>query len=144
MALSKEEEMLKERMRFVLAQKKMSLAKFADGDENARVRYSHQINGSGSVPFSTLYKMLYMFDDIDANWLVLNEGSMSKADHVAPRVYTQNNNVHDNRAGGNVIVGSGTHVVPSLQKFEELQKRIAELEHDKSFLEGMLAALTKK
>ena len=140
--LPKEEEMLKERMRYVLSVKKMSIAKFADSNENARVRYTHQINGSGSVPFSTIYRMLYMFPDVDANWLVSGEGSMSKSYHAAPHIYNnQRTEVHDHGTNTNNY-GDSVIPYPVQALLDEKDKRIAELEKDKDLLSGLLASIT--
>lgn len=139
--VSNEEKLLKERIRNLLSMKGSNIAKISNS-ESDRVMLGRQINGDNTVvPFSTLYRLLYMFHDVDANWLILGEGSMVRAEHVAPRVYTQNNNVHDNAANGDINVGSSVQTAPSLQQVEAMRQRIAELEHDKAFLEGMVTAL---
>ena len=143
MALSNEEMMLKERMQFVLSARKMTIADFADRDETVRVRYTHQINGSGKVPYDTIYRLLYMFPDIDANWLVLGEGGMTRAEHLAPRVYNQQRTeVHDHATNTNNFGGSIPYPVQAL--LDEKDKRIAELEKDKTQLQGLLAVFTRQ
>lgn len=140
--VSNEEKLLKERIRNLLTMKGTNIAKISES-ESDRVMLGRQINGDNTVvPFSTLHRLLYMFHDISADWLVMGEGPMEKADHVAPRVYTQNNNVHDNAASGDINVGSGSHVAPSLQQVEAMRQRIAELERDKAFLQTTVTALT--
>lgn len=111
--LTHEEIALKERIQHLLAVKRMTIKAFADNDERARTRYSVQITGGGCVPFNTIYKILYMFPDISAEWLVMGEGTMHKADHLAPRVYNTNNIVRDASAGGDINVGTTTRVAPS-------------------------------
>ena len=96
-----------------------------------------------SVSFQTLYRLLYMYQDIDANWLVMGEGSMYKADHIAPRIYNQHNEVHSNTAGGDINVGPDTIVtkktVDSLESTIAAQKkRIHELEAINTTLQNVI------
>lgn len=142
MAVSNEEKMLKERIRHLLTYKRASVASLAD-NENERVRLRHQINDEALVQYSTLYKLLYMFHDIDANWLIMGEGYMQKKDNIAPKVYKQHNEVHGNTAGGDINVGPDT--VVSTKTIERMQAtidaqetRIKELENDKAFLQQLL------
>lgn len=136
--------MLKERIRMLLAKKGMTILDLADGDEVVAKRYRNQINGDALVPYSTLYKLLYMFHDISADWLVMGEGAISKADCAAPRIYNTKNEVHDSKAGGDILVGATTIPCSVQSIINEKDKRIAELERDKELLSGLLSAFTKK
>ena len=140
--VTEEQKMLKLRLRHLLEIMKTSIRTLADS-ESERVMLGRQINNENTiVSYQTIHKVLNMFPAVSADWLVMGEGSMWKAEHVAPHVFTQNNNVHDNKAGGDITVGSGTQVVPSAQKFEELQARVEELEHDKRTLQAVVDAMT--
>lgn len=141
--VSNEEKLLKERIRMLLAKNGLTILDLADGDEVVAKRYRNQINGDALVPYSTLYKLLYMFHDISADWLVMGEGAISKADCAAPRIYNTRNEVHDSKAGGSIHVGSSTipHHVQAL--LDEKDKRIKELESDKQLLKGLLASFSK-
>ena len=137
-----EQKMLKLRIRHLLDTMKTSIRTLAD-TESERVMLGRQINGEDTiVSFQTIYKLLNMFPSVSADWLVMGEGGMYKSEHIAPHVFTQHNEVHGNRAGGDITVGSGTQVMPSAQKFEELQARVAELEHDKRTLQAVVDAMT--
>lgn len=150
--VSKEEEMLKERIRHLLTMKRVSVASLAD-NETLRIRYRRQINGDASVPYTTIHLLLTMFHDISADWLVMGEGSMRKSDCLAPKVYNHNQ-VTNSTAGGDINVGVRTVAVP--QTIDEIQvkdmqstiaaqqQRISELENDKQLLQGLLSAFTKK
>ena len=142
--VSNEEKLLKERIRMLLAKKGMTILDLADGDEVVAKRYRNQINGDALVPYSTLYKLLYMFHDISADWLVMGEGAISKADCAAPRIYNTRNEVHDSKAGGDILVGATTIPCSVQSIIDEKNKRIAELERDKELLSGLLSAFTKK
>lgn len=142
--VSNEEKLLKERIRMLLAKKGMTILDLADGDEVVAKRYRNQINGDALVPYSTLYKLLYMFHDISADWLVMGEGAISKADCAAPRIYNTKNEVHDSKAGGDILVGATTIPCSVQSIINEKDKRIAELERDKELLSGLLSAFTKK
>ena len=140
--VTNEQKMLKLRIKHLLETMKTSIRTLAD-TESERVMLGRQINGGDTiVAYQTIYKLLNMFPSVSADWLVMGEGGMYKADHVAPHVFTQNNNVHDNKAGGDITIGSGVRVIPSLEKFDEMQARIAELEKDKRTLQAVVDAMT--
>ena len=139
--VSNEEKLLKERIRHLLTYKRLSIAKLAE-NETMRVRLGRQINGQDtSVPYTTLYMLLYMFPDISADWLIMGEGSIMKADHIAPRVYTQHNEVKGNSAGGDINVGPDTIVTK--KTVEDLQAQIERLQSDNEFLKGIVKSITK-
>ena len=150
--VSNEEKMLKERIKHLLVYKKMTISDLTR-DEVLYKRLRRQINDEALVPYSTIYMLLYMFPDISADWLVMGEGSMRKADCLAPKVYNHNQ-VTNSTAGGDINVGVRTVAVP--QSFDEIQvkdmqstiaaqqQRISELENDKQLLKGLLSAFTKK
>ena len=141
MALTNEEILLKDRIRNLLRFKKMTITDFAPTD-TLRARFGRQINGEASVPFTTIYKLLYEFHDIDANWLILGEGGMQKTvDH--PHIYNHNE-VNGSRAGGSINVGTATIPYPLQALLDEKDKRIAELEKDKEQLQGLLSVLTRQ
>ena len=139
--VSNEEKLLKERIRHLLTYKRLSIAKLAE-NETMRVRLGRQINGPDtSVPYTTLHMLLYMFPDISADWLIMGEGSIMKADHIAPRVYTQHNEVKGNSAGGDINVGPDTIVTK--KTVEDLQAQIERLQSDNEFLKGIVKSITK-
>ena len=135
--LTNEENLLKDRIRHLLRVKKCPIARLGDND-TLRARYGRQINGDAQVPFTTIRLILYMFQDISADWLVMGEGHMLKAEHYAPHVYTQHNEVKGNSAGGDINVGPDTIVTK--KTVDELEAKVSELERDKEFLKSLLAA----
>ena len=149
--VSNEEKLLKDRIIHLLAHKRYSIAKLAD-TESKRVILRRQINGDAVVPFSTLYLLLYTFHDISADWLILGEGSMLKAEHIAPHIH--HNNYNNQLAPGStqtgpVAIGHDTINIIRGREIEERDtiikqqaERIAELEKDKELLSGLLSALT--
>ena len=142
MAVSNEQKLLKERMRVLLSAKGKTASDLGETDNEKKI-YQRKIHQESLITFDTIYKVLYMFPDISADWLVMGEGRMKKDDHIAPRVYTQHNEVHDNRVGGDITVGSDVHAIPSIQEVERLRARISELEKDKRNLESYLAIFTR-
>lgn len=140
--VSKDEEMLKERMRHLLHMMRWPLTKFAE-NETQRARLGRQINGEAAVPYSTIVMFLTAFHEISADWLIMGEGSMYKADHVAPRVYNTKNEVNNSTAGGSINVGTTTIPVSVQALLDEKERRIKELEKDKQLLQGILSAFTK-
>lgn len=139
--VSNEEKLLKDRIKLLLAHKNMTIKDLSDDDVEYK-RLRNQINGEALVPYSTLHKLLYMFHDISADWLVMGEGSMKKADCVVPRVY-HHNEVRDSSAGGSIHVGTSTIPYPVQALLDEKDKRISELEQDKQLLSNILSAMTK-
>lgn len=135
MAVSNEEKMLKERIRHLLTSKRASVASLAD-NENERVRLRHQINDDALVQYSTLYKLLYMFHDIDANWLILGEGQMTK-NSARPNIINHNE-VNGSKAGGSINVGTSVIPVPVQMLLDEKDKRIEELEKNNATLRMVL------
>lgn len=150
--VSNEEKMLKERIKHLLVYKKMTISGLTR-NEVIYKRLRRQINDEALVSYSTIYMLLYMFPDISADWLVMGEGSMRKADCLAPKVYNHNQ-VTNSTAGGDINIGVRTISVP--QSIDEIQvkdmqatiatqqQRISELENDKQLLQGLLSAFTKK
>ena len=141
--ISNDEKMLKERIRHLLTFKRETIADWAD-NETLRVRYRRQVNGDASVPYSTLVLILERYHDISADWLVMGEGSIHKADHVGSHIHNTTNEVHDSRAGGSIYVGTQTIPYPVQALLDEKDKRIAELEKDKQQLQGLLAVFTRQ
>lgn len=137
MALTNEEMMLKDRIRHLLTFKRMSIAKLSP-NPTLQVRYGRQINGAASVPFTTLYMLLYMFPDISAEWLILGEGPMNRSGECAPKYYTinHNNNNHDN---GIVNIGADVSVNDQIA---ELRRQLEDVTADRDMLKGLLRAMT--
>lgn len=141
MAVSNEEKLLKERIRHMLNYKRMSISKIAEGNETLRVKLGRQINGEDtSVQFSVLYMLLYMFPDIDANWLILGEGQMTKTTD-RPNIINHNE-VNGSTAGGSIYVSNSNIPVPVQVLIEEKDKRIAELESNNKTLRTLLDSMT--
>jgi hypothetical protein len=140
--VSNEEKMLKERIKHLLVYKKMTISNLTD-DEVLYKRLRRQINDEALVPFSTIHMLLYMFPDISADWLVMGEGLMRKAEHTAPRIYNTKNEVNNSTAGGSINVGTTTIPVSVQALLDEKDRRIKELEQDKQLLQGLLSAFTK-
>jgi hypothetical protein len=140
--VSEDEKMLKERMRHILHMMRWPLTKFA-ANETQRARLGRQINGDAAVPYSTIVMFLNSFHNISADWLIMGEGGMYKADHTAPRIYNTKNEVNNSTAGGSINVGTTTIPVSVQALLDEKDKRIKELEQDKQLLQGLLSAFTK-
>lgn len=141
--ISTEEKLLKERIQHLLAFKKVSVASISDS-ESERVMLGRQIKGENTVvSFRTIYKLLYMFPDVDANWLILGEGQRQKTVD-RPQIFNQQQyqlQTGENNSG--VINFSENSVpIPVQMLLEEKDKRIAELEADKKQLRGLLSVFT--
>ena len=142
MALSNEEILLKERIKAMLSARGKKIAHIAE-TPTMEARLGRQINGEAAVPFTTLYKLLYEFHDIDANWLILGEGQMTKTADL-PHIHNTKNEVNGSSAGGSIYVGTSTIPYPVQALLDEKDKRIAELEEDKRLLHTVIDSLTVK
>lgn len=144
-----EEEQTKLRIKKLLKDRNTSIASIANNNSE-RVLFSRQISSEkSSVSYRLLHAILFAFDDVDANWLVMGTGCQSKVENLAPRVYQQHNEVHSNTAGGDINVGPDTIVTKKTverleSKIEEQSKRISELETDKKNMQMLIDALTVK
>ena len=142
MAISNEQKMLKERIRAVLGVRRKTASDLGETDNEKKV-YQRQILGDSLVTFDTIHKVLFMFHDVDANWLVLGEGQMQRTvDH--PHIHNTTNEVNGSSAGGSIYVGTSTIPYPVQALLDEKDKRIAELEDDKRRLHTVIDALTVK
>lgn len=137
MALTNEEIMLKERIRFLLHQMKCPIARMSD-NPTLQSRYSRQINGVAQVPFTTIALILDMFPKVSAEWLIRGEGTMTRSGEGAPRFYTTNN-VHDNHNGGDINIGPEATID---KRITDLQRQLEEITKDRDLLKGLLAAMT--
>ena len=138
--VTEEEKLLKQRIRHLLDEKKTSIRTIAD-TESERVMLGRQINGEETkVPYITIWKILNAVPHISAEWLVMGTGSMYSADHTAPRIYTQHNEVKGNNAGGDINVGPDTIVTK--KTVDALQARVEELERDKKYLQLVIDSMT--
>lgn len=140
--VTNDEKLLKERLQFLLRDRGIKVSSLAD-TESERVMIGRQINRSDTiVSYRTIVKFLNQLPDVDANWLVMGEGSMLKADHVAPHIHNVKNEVHDSNAGGSINVGTQTIPYPVQALLDEKDKRIAELEKINNMLQNVVAAMT--
>jgi hypothetical protein len=135
MALSNEEILLKERIKAMLSARGKKIAHIAE-TPTMEARLGRQINGEAAVPFTTLYKLLYEFHDIDANWLILGEGQMTK-NSARPNIINHNE-VNGSKAGGSINVGTSVIPVPVQMLLDEKDKRIEELEKNNATLRMVL------
>ena len=137
---TKQDKDLKERIRFVLNHEDVKLARIGN-TEGERTMMSRQINGEETkVPYITIWKILNAVPHISSEWLVMGTGSMYSADHTAPRIYTQHNEVKGNNAGGDINVGPDTIVTK--KTVDALQARVEELERDKKYLQLVIDSMT--
>jgi len=144
--VSNEEKQLKDRIIHLLAHKRYSIARLAD-TESKRIMLRRQINGDAVVPFSTLYLLLYTFHDISADWLILGDGNMYKAERGSQTIEVENIGDSHNNGDAAVHIGNGSQYAIDRHAIEErdrtitqLTAQIDELKHDKEFLQSMLSA----
>lgn len=139
---TKQDKELKDRIKYVLNNEGVKLARIAN-TEGERTMMSRHINGAETlIPYMTIWKILNAVPHLSADWLVMGEGPMYKADHIAPHIYTQHNEVKGNSAGGDINVGPDTIVTK--KTVERLETRVAELEQDKKNMQTLIDALTVK
>lgn len=149
--VSNEEKLLKSRIQFVLKDKKCPIA-WIDQNPTMQARLGRQINGEAAVPYTTLRTILFMFPDISADWLIMGEGSMYKAEHSGSSIYTTHyhNEVAPNSYQyGPINMGKDTTQIIKNNEIEKLnqqimllQKENEELRRDKEFQRTIIESLT--
>ena len=144
--ISNEEKMLKERLRHVFNHFDIKITDIAP-TKSLQVMLGKQLRENDTtVPFRTLYAILYAYPSIDANWLLLGEGTMLKVGNLAaPHIHNNiTNAVNNSEAAGDINVGSNT-IPSSIQALiDEKDARIAELQRDKQSLRDVISLLTPK
>jgi hypothetical protein len=144
--ISNIEKELKERMRMLQSLKDIKYSDLAD-TKSERVMVGRQFGDNDTtVPFRTLYKILYAYHDVSAEWLILGEGSWQKTKDC-PKIFNQQHyemqqNGENNQ--GNINVGNTTIPYPVQALLDEKDKRIADLEEDKRRLNTIIDAMTVK
>ena len=139
--ISNDEKMLKERLRFIFGVKKIKIADLTETKSEA-VMLSRQLGeNDATVPFRTLHKVLYAYPDVDANWLILGEGSWQKTVD-RPQIFNTKNEVNGSKAGGDINVGTQTIPYPVKALLDEKDARIAELEKMNTTLQNVVNAFT--
>ena len=136
---------IKERIRYALSVSKKSISSITE-DDSERIAFGRQINKDNtSISASTIYKVLYALHNVDANWLILGEGLMQKTVD-RPQIFNQQHYEMQNGDNntGNMNVGDAVIPYPVQALLDEKDKRIAELEKDKTQLQGMLAVFTRQ
>lgn len=136
------EKEIKERVRYVLATKKKSITSITC-NESERVSFGRHINRDDtSISVVTVYKVLYALHDVDANWLILGEGQMTKTVDRQQIFNQQQYQMQTGKNNSGVINFSENSIpTPIHMLLEEKDKRIAELEADKKQLQGLLSIL---
>ena len=144
MAVSNEQKMLKERIRAVLGARRKTASDLGETDNEKKV-YQRQILHDSNVTVETITKILYMFHDVDANWLILGEGLMHKT-MDRPQIFNQQHYEMQNGQNNNGTINFGDTVIPYPVQalLDEKDKRIAELEKDKTQLQGLLSVFTRQ
>lgn len=139
--ISNDEKMLKERLRFIFGVKKIKIADLTETKSEA-VMLSRQLGeNDATVPYRTLHRVLYSYPDVDANWLMLGEGSWQKTVD-RPQIFNTKNEVNGSKAGGDINVGTQTIPYPVKALLDEKDARIAELEKMNTTLQNVVNAFT--
>ena len=140
--ISNDEKMLKERLRFIFSVKKIKIADLTETKSEA-VMLSRQLGeNDATVPFRTLHKVLYAYPDVDANWLILGEGTWQKTtDH--PQIFNQQHYEMQNGDNNSGTINFGETIpYPVKALLDEKDKRIAELEKVNQTLQNVVNAFT--
>lgn len=144
--ISNEEKMLKERLRHVFIHFDIKIADIAP-TKSLQVMLGKQLRDNDTtVPYRTLYAVLYAYPAIDANWLLLGEGTMLKVGNLAvPHIHNNiTNAVNNSEAAGDINVGSNALPSSIQALIDEKDARIAELQRDKQSLRDVISLLTPK
>ena len=142
--ISNVEKELKERLRALQSLKDIKYSDLAE-TKSERVMVSRQFGDNDTtVPFRTLYKILYAYHDVSAEWLMLGEGSWQKTKDCPKIFNNQHYEMQQNgeNNSGNINVGGESISMPVQALLDEKDKRIAELERDKKYLQLVIDSMT--
>ena len=137
------EKELKERLRTIQSLKDIKFSDLAES-KSERVMIGRQFGDNDTtVPFRTLYKILYAYHDVSAEWLMLGEGSWQKTKDC-PKIFNQQHYEMQNGQNNNGTINFGDSVIPYPVQalLDEKDKRIAELERDKKYLQLVIDSMT--
>ena len=137
------EKELKERLRTLQSLKDIKYSDLADS-KSERVMIGRQFGDNDTtVPFRTLYKILYAYHDVSAEWLMLGEGSWQKTKDC-PKIFNQQHYEMQNGQNNSGTINFGDSVIPYPVQalLDEKDKRIAELERDKKDLQLVIDSMT--
>ena len=141
--IAKVEKELKERLRALQSLKDIKYSDLAES-KSERVMIGRQFGDNDTtVPFRTLYKILYAYHDVSAEWLMLGEGSWQKTKDC-PKIFNQQHYEMQNGQNNNGTINFGDSVIPYPVQalLDEKDKRIAELERDKKYLQLVIDSMT--
>lgn len=137
------EKELKERLRALQSLKNIKYSDLAES-KSERVMIGRQFGDNDTtVPFRTLYKILYAYHDVSAEWLMLGEGSWQKTKDC-PKIFNQQHYEMQNGQNNSGTINFGDSVIPYPVQalLDEKDKRIAELERDKKYLQLVIDSMT--
>ena len=137
------EKELKERLRALQSLKDIKYSDLAES-KSERVMIGRQFGDNDTtVPFRTLYKILYAYHDVSAEWLMLGEGSWQKTKDC-PKIFNQQHYEMQNGQNNNGTINFGDSVIPYPVQalLDEKDKRIEELERDKKYLQLVIDSMT--
>ena len=141
--IAKVEKELKERLRALQSLKDIKFSDLAES-KSERVMVGRQFGDNDTtVPFRTLYKILYAYHDVSAEWLMLGEGSWQKTKDC-PKIFNQQHYEMQNGQNNSGTINFGDSVIPYPVQalLDEKDKRIAELERDKKYLQLVIDSMT--
>ena len=138
------EKELKERLRALQSLKNIKYSDLAES-KSERVMIGRQFGDNDTtVPFRTLYEIMYAYHDVSAEWLMLGEGSWQKTKDC-PKIYNQQHyemQQNGENNSGNINVGDAAISLPVQSLLDEKDKRIAELEKINQTLQNVVNAFT--
>ena len=105
-------------------EKHTSIADLA-GSETQRIKFSRQLNGHNSLTLPVVIKVLDMFQDISADWLIRGEGQMNKSNNSIYMYETELNNTRERikycieksgKSASMIAGGSGTNMQTKMSR----------------------------
>lgn len=145
---------IRDRIKFVLSQKNLSIAEFAGGNDTLRIKITRQLNGTSDVGLNVVELFIRRFPDVSAEWLLRGEGTIDKSGHFAPHIHAGSGSiVQGGHNSGDAMISTpsqfelyGKDVVISSKDAEIsiLNQMVTELKRDKDYLQGLLQAITRR
>lgn len=131
-------ENIRERIKKALSFHGVALSSIAI-DPAMQTRLSRQVNSGSAITYDTLYRVLYVFPDISAEWLLRGKGEMILSENLPPILGDESENDLNTHAMLAQAKGEIDTLVREIAKLKEkVLKQEGTIEWQKDFISELI------
>ncbi len=131
-------ENIRERIKKALSFHGVALSSIAI-DPAMQTRLSRQVNSGSSITYDTLYRVLYVFPDLSAEWLLRGNGEMILSENLPPILGDESENDLNTHAMLAQAKGEIDTLVREIAKLKEkVLKQEGTIEWQKDFISELI------